>query len=110
MTVESSLAVGANIKDLWKFEGVFVVHTENAGDENQHAALDGSWLDVLVVDLVLDVLETEWLNFFGDLLQACVHTSVVAHNAFVVVKVEQVVLVLHDSSVVGLKELFGKAF
>lgn len=67
-------------------------------------------MDVLAVDLVLDGLEAEGLDFFLDFLHALVDTAVVAHGAVLGVEVDQVGPVLHKGSIVGFQELFCEGF
>ena len=109
MAIETALAVGTNIEDMWKFEVVFVVHGEAAGDEDEHASLDGALLYVLVVDSIGDGLKAEGLDFFADFLDALVVGAVVSHVAEIVVEVDQILPILHDGGVVGFQELLGES-
>ena len=108
VAIKSSLPIWTNIEDLGEFEGVLVVHGEIARHEDQHTSLNRTLLNILIVDSIGDCLEAEGLNFFADLFETFVESAVVSHVAEVIVEVDEVSSVLHDSSVVGFKELFGQ--
>lgn len=110
MAVESSLAIRADVEDLGEFELFVVIHNETARDEDQEAALDGSGLDVLLVDAVVDFLEAEGLDFFCDFLDSLESLSSVGHDTVVIVEVDELGSVLHDSRVVLSEELLGDVF
>lgn len=110
MAVESSLTVGANVEDLREFELIGVIHDKGSWDEDKEGALDGSWLDVLVIDAVDDFLESEGFDFFRDLFDTSEGLSSVGHDAVVVIEVDELGSVLHDGGVVLSEELFGNVF
>lgn len=64
-------------------------------------------MNILVVELVLNFLESERFDFFGDLFDAFEEAAVVGHDAVLGVEVEQVHFILHDGRVVGFQELLG---
>ena len=100
VTVESALAVGADVEDLWEFELLIIVHNQTSWHKNQEASLDGSWLDVLMVDAVCDLLESEWFNLLRNFLHSLVCLTSIGHDAVVIVEVDELGSVLHDSCVV----------
>lgn len=55
-------------------------------------------------------MESEWFNFLRDLFNSSVSWSSVSHDAVVIVKVDKLNSVLHDSSVVLSKEFLSDLF
>ena len=69
VAIEPSLTVRANVEDLGEFELLVVVHDESSWDENQKTSFDWSWLNILVINAVYDLLESKWLDsYFAQLL------------------------------------------
>ena len=107
VAIESSGSVGADVEYLREFELIGVVHAQGAGHEDDEAAVDRAFLHVLVIELIHDFLEAEGFDSFLDLLDASVGVASVSHYARLVVEVDQVELVGHQSCVVLLEKLLG---
>lgn len=107
VAVESALSVGTNVEHLTEFELVLSVHHQTACYENQKASVDWPWLHVLVVDAVGNALESKRLNFFRDFLNTSESLPTIGHPTVVIVKVDQLISILHDCCVVLSKELLG---
>lgn len=88
MAVEASSIIWANVEDLRKFKGVLIVHTEGACDEDQQAVWKRAWLDVFIVNFVLDFLEAEGLELFKDLFSANMSLALISQCTGVKVEVE----------------------
>lgn len=102
VTVVSSLAIGTNVEHLWEFECVLVIHAQSAVYKDEHAAWNRSFLHILACYLVLDVVETEGLDFLPNFLQSSELGAIVVHGALLVVERDQIVSVAHDCCVIGL--------
>ena len=87
MAVKSSLSVRTDVEDLWKFELIGIIHAQISRYENQEAALNRPRLDVLMVYVVLNFLESERLYFLSDFFDALEGLSSISHNAVVIIKV-----------------------
>lgn len=105
MAVEPSISIGANIEDLREFERIFSIHTQSSSDKNEHTTLDWTLLNILIINLVLNGLEAERLDFLFDFLESSENTAIVCHDTVFTIEIEEVFFVLHDGSVVSLKEL-----
>jgi hypothetical protein len=67
-------------------------------------------LNVLVVDVVNDFLEAERLNFLCNVIQSSKGITSIGHDAVIIVEVDEVISVLHESCVVLGEELCGDVF
>jgi hypothetical protein len=54
-------------------------------------------------------LESKWLNFFCNLFNSSVGRSSISHNTVVIIKVDQLISVLHNSCIVLSEKFFGDA-
>lgn len=110
VTVESSLTVGTNVEHLRKLEVLGFVHCKRSWHKDQETSLNWSRLNVLVVNVVIDLLEAERFDFLWDLLDSSKGLSTVSHDAVVIVEVNELSSVLHNSCVVLSEELLGDVF
>lgn len=110
MTIESSLAIWTNIKNLREFELISIVHDQVAWNKNQEASRNWSWLNILMIDVVNYFLEAKRLYFFCNLLYPPECLPPVGHDAIVTIKVNQTSLVCHDCRIVLSEEFFWDGF
>lgn len=110
MTIESSLAVGTNIKNLWEFELIGIVHDEITWDKNQEASLNWTCLNILMINVVNYFLESKRLNFFFDLFNSIECLSSVSHDTILTIKGNQTKFVCHDCCIVLSEEFLWDAF
>lgn len=103
MDVVSSGSVGANVEDLGKSELLRPIHTEISTHKHDNASLDGTTLNVRTQIGVFYVLETERLDFFGDVFKSDVGGTSVGHLAGILIEIDeplsQLTGVLHDFEV-----------
>lgn len=97
MAIETSLSIWAHVEYLGKLEGVVIIHSQSACYEDKHASVDWPFLNILAVNLVLYCLEAERFNLVLNVFDSLVKTSVVGHRAIVVVEVEEVASIFHNS-------------
>lgn len=107
VAVKPSTSVGTDVEYLRELEFVLVVHHETARDEDEHAVGDGSWLHILIVDLVYDLLEAEGFNLVLDLLAPNECLASIGHGAIVQVEVNQSNPISHQGCVVLNNKLVG---
>lgn len=110
MAIQSTITIGADVEHLREVESVLTIHLESSCHKNQQTSINRSLLNVLVINSVLDFLETEGLDFLLDILKASVSASIVGHGTSIGIEVDELVSVSHDGIVVHLQELFGNLF
>lgn len=67
-------------------------------------------MDIFVIDLVLDLLEAERLEFFKDLFPADIGVALVGQGAVIEIEVEEVLSLLHHGCVVLHDKLMSNCF
>ena len=87
MAIETSLAIGADIKDLREFESIFIIHAENPSHKDKHASIERTFLHILTLHFIFNTLEAERFDFVLDLIDALVDTSIVTHGAVLSVEI-----------------------
>jgi hypothetical protein len=110
VTIESTLAIGADVEDLRELELVVFVHNQTSWYKNQETSLNWAWLYVLVVNAVDNLLESKWFNFLWNFFDAIECLTSIRHNAVVIVEVDKLSSVLHDGRVVLSQEFLWDVF
>jgi hypothetical protein len=55
LTNEASAAVGTELEGLGELERSAIVHDEGADHHDHHAAVQGAWLQVVLVELIVNL-------------------------------------------------------
>ena len=88
MAIKASLTIGTHIEDLGEFESIFIIHAQNTSHKDKHASIERTFLHILALHFILNVLEAERFNFVLDLVDSLVDTSIVTHGAVLSIEIQ----------------------
>jgi len=105
--VVAAVAVGQDIEHLCESELIGAVHLQVAVDEDDDTAGEGAFLHIGAHVGIIDIFESERLDFLSDILEAAVGAAGIGHLTDFTVEVNEahaLLTVLSHYGVVLLKE------